>query len=290
LERSVNPDASGELQDFVLNGRPLDWYDYGARFYDPTLGRFHSVDPWAEKYNNQSTYLYAYNNPIRYTDFLGLGASDEVDNDNDKNKKEEDKKKKEDEDKKKKEEEQKKKDEKRKQDQKDLQQWWLEVSKRVDEGKTKLGFWNNVKGLVGDDLWKYVPVAFSYSINLGLNPAGGGNYSPWGYLFILKGKDEFKGKHITDINIGPGWDISATVIKTDYYYTGNPNELTLENFEGPKISVNFSYSYMGVEVTGTISFSNVNNFLLIGISTGAGIGMPGPGGGLNGGVTKFYNP
>ncbi|WP_430936510.1 DUF6443 domain-containing protein [Saccharicrinis sp. 156] len=70
-----------ELQDDDLGGVSLDWYDYGARFYDPSLGRFTTIDPWARKYNSQSPYLYAYNNPIRYTDYLGLGANDEVDND-----------------------------------------------------------------------------------------------------------------------------------------------------------------------------------------------------------------
>ena len=78
-----------ELQDDQLAGRSLNWYDYGARFYDPSLGRFTTIDPWAEKYNSQSGYLYAYNNPVRYTDFLGLGASDEIDKEKEQQKPEE---------------------------------------------------------------------------------------------------------------------------------------------------------------------------------------------------------
>lgn len=46
----------------------LQWYDYGFRFYDPALGRWHVQDPRAEKYFEWSPYNYALNDPIANLD------------------------------------------------------------------------------------------------------------------------------------------------------------------------------------------------------------------------------
>jgi len=51
---------------------------FEARIYDPRLGRFLSIDPFAPKYPMLSPYCFAANSPIRLVDVLGLGPGDVV--------------------------------------------------------------------------------------------------------------------------------------------------------------------------------------------------------------------
>jgi len=63
---------------YLYNGKELNtdlglnWYDYGARWYDKALGRWNAPDPLAEKFDSWSGYHYTLNNPINYTDPNGM--------------------------------------------------------------------------------------------------------------------------------------------------------------------------------------------------------------------------
>ncbi|MGE5317556.1 MAG: RHS repeat-associated core domain-containing protein [Chloroflexota bacterium] len=83
---SSNTPTVTNKNEYKYNGKmfqdenALNWYDYGARFYDAAVGRWWSMDSHAESYLNISPYSFDANNPLMYVDSDGrdIKVSSEV--------------------------------------------------------------------------------------------------------------------------------------------------------------------------------------------------------------------
>jgi RHS repeat-associated protein len=84
MEMDIETTQVGTSNDYTYNGKEmnadfgLNLSDYGARWYDASIGRWHSVDPLAELYDSYSPYNYVANNPIRNIDPDGMKIIDET--------------------------------------------------------------------------------------------------------------------------------------------------------------------------------------------------------------------
>jgi len=63
----------------LVNDFDLNWYHYGARYYDPTLGRWQSIDP-ADEFH--SPYVYCADNPVMLVDSDGCETQITTNKDN----------------------------------------------------------------------------------------------------------------------------------------------------------------------------------------------------------------
>lgn len=76
--------SSGVPNRYRYNGKELqdelglNWYDYGARMYDPSIGRWNGVDALAEKYGSSSPYNYVMNSPMNMVDPDGRSAVGQI--------------------------------------------------------------------------------------------------------------------------------------------------------------------------------------------------------------------
>ncbi|MCI5055519.1 MAG: RHS repeat-associated core domain-containing protein, partial [Flavobacteriales bacterium] len=64
----------GAENQYTYNGKELNtefglnWLDYGARWYDPSIARWNAIDPLAEEFLSWTPYHYVHNNPANLID------------------------------------------------------------------------------------------------------------------------------------------------------------------------------------------------------------------------------
>ena len=80
------PNAPATTDRYYYNGKEKQeigntgLLDYGARFYNPDIGRWTTLDPLASKYYNISPYAYCTGNPVRFIDIEGMFVGDPIKN------------------------------------------------------------------------------------------------------------------------------------------------------------------------------------------------------------------
>jgi RHS repeat-associated protein len=86
----VDERRTGFGTPYKFNAKELDcesgYYYYSARYYDPRMARFLSVDPLAGEMPAWGSFTYTFDNPVRLVDPTGMGPEDPPDAGDDKNK------------------------------------------------------------------------------------------------------------------------------------------------------------------------------------------------------------
>lgn len=83
-ESFVDEHITSDSMPYLFNAKELDaetgLYFYGARYYDPRVSMWLSVDPMAEKYPDWSPYNYTLLNPVKFVDPDGRQSKNKVHN------------------------------------------------------------------------------------------------------------------------------------------------------------------------------------------------------------------
>lgn len=72
--------TAAPANNYLYNGKELQdeldlgWYDYGARMYDASIGRWNGIDPMTDLFPNYTGYHYVHNNPLVLVDPTGMVA------------------------------------------------------------------------------------------------------------------------------------------------------------------------------------------------------------------------
>jgi RHS repeat-associated protein len=86
LKLKILPPTDGKPLEYKYkyNGKEwqdelgLNFYDYGARNYDPAIGRWMNIDALSEEFSDYSPFVYVFNNPVRHIDPDGNAPEDRL--------------------------------------------------------------------------------------------------------------------------------------------------------------------------------------------------------------------